>query len=344
MSYPIPPKHREKVVGSFSRFVNADISEAKEDNFGSYSTLNEFFTRELKDGSRPLQTSRLGHQVWCPSDGKVLQFGPVNTFNSELPEKQKEVAVKGEKFSLCEFLGPMSITDKLSGEIQTRTCYSASDLLKKKKGNSCLYVCTIYLSPKDCHRFYSPVKWYAKVARHFTGSLLSVRPGILNFFCWPQLKRQQKKSSQTEAVVDSDRLSPVLSLQERCVLIGEWKQGFFAFAPVGATAVGSISINQCPQIKTNAEGMKGKFVNKLREWSVQKHHQIFQDYKLSGSAGNRTKGVEIGIQEEIGKFNLGSTIVLIFEAPVGLQIVHAPSTETSSALNNSCRIGTCMIK
>ncbi|XP_075243668.1 spermatogenesis-associated protein 4-like isoform X2 [Convolutriloba macropyga] len=156
-----------------------------------------------------------------------------------------------------------------------------------KDDDTCLYACVIYLSPKDCHRFYSPVKWTINYVRHFSGSLLSVRPGVLKFFSRAAAITNSKKnnhhsiphnegpdqstqgtrdSSLPSSPIDggSDDLSSVLSVQERCVMMGEWEHGFFSFTAVGATAVGSITINSCPEMQTN---------NRTRNC-------LYQDFKL----------------------------------------------------------------
>jgi len=84
---------------------------------------------------------------------------------------------------------------------------------------------------------------------------------------------------------------------ERVVLTGKWEHGFFSYVAVGATNVGSIQINGDPDLKTNDSHavLNGKPLN----------------LTLSG------KSVKKG--DEIGSFNLGSTIVLVFEAPSNFQ-------------------------
>uniref|UniRef100_H3ASZ1 phosphatidylserine decarboxylase n=1 Tax=Latimeria chalumnae TaxID=7897 RepID=H3ASZ1_LATCH len=85
---------------------------------------------------------------------------------------------------------------------------------------------------------------------------------------------------------------------ERVVLTGDWHHGFFSLTAVGATNVGSIKIYCDKELRTNcACHVKGRF----NDCSYT---------ALLGPEGERVcKGVCLG------EFNLGSTIVLIFEAP-----------------------------
>lgn len=79
-------------------------------------------------------------------------------------------------------------------------------------------------------------------------------------------------------------------VNERVVYVGEWKHGFFSFTPVGATNVGSIEVYKDEDLKTNKRKLK-----------------YSEDLKLEKFQQHRG--------EMVGQFNMGSTIVLIFEAP-----------------------------
>lgn len=83
----------------------------------------------------------------------------------------------------------------------------------------------------------------------------------------------------------------LFSMNERAVYVGEWKHGFFSMTAVGATNVGSIEIYSDPQLQTNTKGKR----NRVDEMDL-------------GQIGLK-KG------ELFGQFNMGSTIILLFEAP-----------------------------
>ncbi|XP_063718833.1 phosphatidylserine decarboxylase proenzyme, mitochondrial-like isoform X2 [Symsagittifera roscoffensis] len=299
MSVDIPPRWRTPIVGSFSRLIAADESELKECDLEKYSTLNQFFSRELKPGARIFQKSSHDSQVWCPSDGEIIQFRPVGSSMGYTGATKTEdfMTVKDCSFSLSEFLGPPLTVKENStsvSSIQNRLC---------QNDRNCLYACAIYLSPSDCHRFYSPVDWKVNFVRHFSGSLLSVRPSILKFF-----------SRTLSGGKSDDNISAVLSIQERCVMVGEWKHGFFAFTAVGASNVGSIDLNHFPQIRTNIRP---------------KNDKLYEDHMPK----NDSVDLKLNMGDEVGKFNLGSTIVLVFEAPRGLKLREV----------SQCKIGQHMI-
>ena len=76
-------------VGKYG--VNMD--EAVNPDIESYTSFNEFFTRPLRDGARPLDAA----DFICPVDGAISQFG-------ELADHQI-LQAKGHKFSTTELVG-----------------------------------------------------------------------------------------------------------------------------------------------------------------------------------------------------------------------------------------------
>lgn len=93
-------------------------------------------------------------------------------------------------------------------------------------------------------------------------------------------------------------LPDLFSLNERAVYVGQWKHGFFSMTAVGATNVGCIRVYCDESLKTNE-----------RKWRKQEQRR---DLFLSGSDGNPIV-MEKG--QLFGEFRMGSTIVIIFEAP-----------------------------
>jgi phosphatidylserine decarboxylase len=145
-----------------------------------------------------------------------------------------------------------------------------------KKGNA-LFFTVIYLAPGDYHRFHSPTAWIVEKRRHFMGELFSVSPYV------------------------AKRLENLFVLNERVALLGRWKYGFFGMVPVGATNVGSIKINFDTDLRTNLRGRRpppGTYSEGIYT-----------------SASKVLHGQPLRPAEEMGGFCLGSTIVLVFEAP-----------------------------
>ena len=61
------------VIRWFIRRYGVDMSEAADPDAAHYPTFNEFFTRALKPGARPLAAADL----LCPVDGAISQFGAI---------------------------------------------------------------------------------------------------------------------------------------------------------------------------------------------------------------------------------------------------------------------------
>ncbi|KAK0521132.1 phosphatidylserine decarboxylase 1 [Tilletia horrida] len=145
-----------------------------------------------------------------------------------------------------------------------------------REGNN-LFFAVVYLAPGDYHRFHSPTNWVVERRRHFRGELYSVSPYM------------------------ASRLSNLFVLNERVALLGRWRHGFFGMVPVGATNVGSIRINFDKALRTN----------------VRDRQKLAGTYsEASYSAASRLLGGQpLRAGDEMGGFLLGSTIVLVFEAP-----------------------------
>lgn len=159
---------------------------------------------------------------------------------------------------------------------------SASSVKSLRPGHS-LFFAVIYLAPGDYHRFHSPAAWVVEKRRHFAGELFSVSPYI------------------------AKRLKNLFILNERVSLLGRWKYGFFSMVPVGATNVGSIKINFDKDLRTNERGS----LPPVGTYSE----------AVYSMASPILRGQPLERAREMGGFCLGSTIVLVFEAPSDFQFV-----------------------
>ena len=94
--------------------------------------------------------------------------------------------------------------------------------------------------------------------------------------------------------------SGLFHLNERVIYTGTWQHGFFSMGAVGATNVGCIRIDCDPELCTNSQT------------------------KQTGTPGECQQKSLGGFKCEkgsfFGQFNLGSTIVLVFEAPEGSSV------------------------
>lgn len=96
-------------------------------------------------------------------------------------------------------------------------------------------------------------------------------------------------------------LANLFVLNERVVLLGKWRYGFFSMIPVGATNVGSIKLHFDKNLKTNERKIKKRGL--YSEISYKKASNILGGYPMVSG-------------KEMGGFCLGSTVVLVFEAPL----------------------------
>jgi phosphatidylserine decarboxylase len=127
-----------------SRFAHAygiDLSEA-EKPVEEYSGFDEFFTRRLRTGLRPIASGP--GRVVSPADGTVVESG--------LATAGKLIQAKGDLFDLAELLDDERTAGRLEGGA---------------------YLIT-YLSPKDYHRVHAPVSGRVVGWRHIPGTLFSV--------------------------------------------------------------------------------------------------------------------------------------------------------------------------
>ncbi|MDC0612159.1 archaetidylserine decarboxylase [Vibrio sp.] len=133
------------IIKLFIKQYNVNMNEAKNPEPASYATFNDFFTRELKYGSRPIA---IGEDVLVhPADGAVSQFGPI--VDGSL------IQAKGHTYTALELLGG----DKSLSEEFTDGGFA-----------------TIYLSPRDYHRVHMPCDGVLRQMIYIPGDLFSVNP------------------------------------------------------------------------------------------------------------------------------------------------------------------------
>jgi phosphatidylserine decarboxylase len=131
------------LIGWFARTYRVDMAEADNAALDSYATFNDFFTRALRAGARPLAGDR--DTVVSPSDGTLTQFGTIDA--------DTLLQAKGRSYSLAELLGETG---------------AAVDELR---GGS---YCTIYLAPHNYHRVHAPLAGALERTRYVPGLRFSV--------------------------------------------------------------------------------------------------------------------------------------------------------------------------
>jgi phosphatidylserine decarboxylase len=131
------------VIRWFVQRYGVDLSEAVDSNPVSYRSFNEFFTRPLRAGARPLADA----DFICPVDGAISQFGGI--------EQDQIFQAKGHQYSTTALVGG-------DGELASRFANGA--------------FATLYLSPRDYHRIHMPVDGRLRRMIHVPGELFSVNP------------------------------------------------------------------------------------------------------------------------------------------------------------------------
>ncbi|KAF5373031.1 hypothetical protein D9758_001643 [Tetrapyrgos nigripes] len=354
-SLELPVWFRPIGLKVYATAFGCNLDEIEPSDLREYASLGDFFYRQLKEGARPVDDAILV----SPADGRILHFGTVQDFRVEqvkgmtysldallgverpgtppphvAPSHRDKMPVvddhdfanvNGIEYSLEQLIGissptdstpptPSKENDEMKGflpkkygdqvdasvvqkDLQEALVHDASVALEMgvkptlerkrsvsgatvKPGNS-LYFTVIYLAPGDYHRFHSPTAWVVEKRRHFVGELFSVSPYMAR------------------------RLQNLFVLNERVALLGKWRYGFFGMVPVGATNVGSIKINFDQALRTNVRGYTlppGTYAE-----------------AVYSAASPILNGQPLLPAQEMGGFCLGSTIVLVFEAPADFE-------------------------
>jgi len=137
------PWLKQLFIDRFIKAYGVNMEEALQSDPKAYRSFNEFFTRPLKPGVRPLATA--ADAVLCPADGVISAIGNIDD-DSLIQAKRKR--------------------------------YSATALLGGDAARAALFrdgtFATVYLSPKDYHRVHSPLLGTLREMIYVPGKLYSV--------------------------------------------------------------------------------------------------------------------------------------------------------------------------
>ena len=136
------PWLRDRLIRRFANAYRVDLSEAAR-GIGEFRSFNDFFTRELKPGARPLADA--SQVILSPADGAVSQLGTICG--------GRIIQAKGRDYSVAELLG------------------CGADEAARFEGGAFI---TIYLSPRDYHRVHMPASGTLAQTRYIPGDLFSV--------------------------------------------------------------------------------------------------------------------------------------------------------------------------
>ena len=228
------PWLRDRLIRRFAATYDIDMSEA-ERPLGAYESFNDFFTRSLKPGARPLADA--SQFVLSPADGAISQLGRI--------EDGRIFQAKGHEFSAAELLG---------GDEEVAARFANG------------HFATIYLSPRDYHRVHMPVAGTLRETTYIPGDLFSVNTAT------------------------AEGVPRLFARNERLACLFDSDIGAVASVMVGAMIVAGI------------ETVWGGRIEPHGKMLIRTNHARAEEAPLRYEAG-----------EEMGRFLLGSTVVLLFE-------------------------------
>ncbi len=132
-----------RLIRWFVGRYGVNMDEAANPDVGSYPSFNDFFTRPLRNGARPLADV----DYVCPVDGAISQFGAI--------EHDQIFQAKGHRYSTTALVGGDSA---IAAQFQDGS------------------FATLYLSPKDYHRIHMPCDGRLIRMIYVPGALFSVNP------------------------------------------------------------------------------------------------------------------------------------------------------------------------
>lgn len=226
------PALKRLLIGSFLRGYAVNMAEAVQPDPFAYRSFNDFFTRALKPGARPIVQA--ADVVVSPVDGTLGQRGTL--------DGESLVQAKGHYYSLTELLA------------------NDSEAIEAYRGGG--FAC-IYLAPYNYHRIHMPCDARLRNTLYVPGDLFSVNAATVR------------------------AVPRVFARNERVICDFDSAFGRVAVILVGALFVGSMATVHCGEVNPPPRRRK----------SAQ---------AVAAGAGRAfAKG------EELGRFNMGSTVVLL---------------------------------
>ena len=215
----------------FVKKYGVDMEQAEEPEIGYYQTFNEFFTRPLKHGIRPIAAGE--NTLACPCDGTVSQAGPIRG--------GAIMQAKGRGYSALELLG---------GDKSMAAEFADGRFA------------TIYLAPYNYHRMHMPIDANLKKMIHVPGRLFSVAQWTV------------------------EEIPRLFARNERLVCYFETIAG-----PMAMVLVGAINVSA---IETVWSGLV-----------VPPRARKISEFDYTHTSKAIAKGAEMG------RFNMGSTVILL---------------------------------
>ena len=171
-----------RLIRWFVGKYGVNMEEAVNPDIASYPSFNEFFTRALRDGVRPLAQA----DYVCPVDGAISQFGDIDDHHI--------FQAKGHKFTTAELVG---------GDATLAAHFQHG------------HFANLYLSPKDYHRLHMPCDGRLTRMIYVPGKLFSVNPttarGVPGLFA---------RNERVVCVFENDEFGPFVMTLVGATIVG----------------------------------------------------------------------------------------------------------------------------
>lgn len=139
---------KKAFVHTFAKAYDISLDEYARGSLDAYDSFNDFFTRELKDGQRPIDDSV--DAITCPADGVVSQIGHI--------QAGQLLQAKGREYDVGQLLADFELGKAfIDGSFAT-----------------------IYLAPSNYHRVHMPFDGRLIATHYVPGTLFSVNNTTAN--------------------------------------------------------------------------------------------------------------------------------------------------------------------
>ena len=136
------PWVKRAFIRSFAKAYDVSLDEYERQSLNAYESFNDFFTRELQDDARTIDTAVNG--IVSPADGMISQLGQLND--------HKLLQAKGRDYDIGQLLA-----DNADGDYFADGSFA-----------------TVYLAPSNYHRVHMPFDGTLTKTRYVPGTLFSV--------------------------------------------------------------------------------------------------------------------------------------------------------------------------
>jgi phosphatidylserine decarboxylase len=137
------PAFKDALIRLFVRGFKPDMADAVETDPTAYASFNDFFTRALRPGTRPVDADP--RAIVSPVDGTVSEAGTLST--------DRLLQAKGHEYSLSALL---------AGNSAWKRTFAGGSFA------------TIYLAPYNYHRIHMPIAGELRESFYVPGRLFSV--------------------------------------------------------------------------------------------------------------------------------------------------------------------------